>query len=239
MTAEAATDISRQRGFKVLMIGNSLTRDNDNTTSRHLQNLCDNSGITLRMQILAYGGECLETYANANTYRGRLARRLISSRDWDAIILQQETNHAIARGSSLTRAVKTLSAYAAKECPSARIILNCTWAYDKNVYAYGSRYSHQAQQWNMDRNYQNAGRAVGARVVYSGDAFDLYRRTVSRPVQLYAADKNHATHAGWFLNACCLYNEIFRRPCTRATYYGGQSAQTARMMKIIARRVQK
>lgn len=239
ITTFANTDISRKNGFKVLMIGNSLTKDSGNTTSRHLQNLCANSGITLRMEILAYGGECLETYANANTYRGQLARRMIRKKDWDVIVLQQETKHAIARGSSLTQAVRTISNYAAKNCPSARIVLNCTWAYDKTVTAYGHRYTHRDQQINMDRNYRNTGRATGAAVVYSGDAFDLYRNTVSRPVALYASDKNHATHAGWFLNACCLYNVLFRRPVTRADYYGGQSAHTAKMMKIMAKRVEK
>ena len=55
----------------VLMIGNSLTYYRTNSTIRCLQKLESKSGYNIRVSYVAYSNECLRTYANEKTSRGR------------------------------------------------------------------------------------------------------------------------------------------------------------------------
>ena len=226
VTAQAAT-----KKINILMIGNSLTytAKYSNSTIRCLKNLGANSNYTFNIRYIAYGGECLETYANTNTSRGKEAANLINSRTWDVVILQQETDHAIKQGNSLKKAAKTLATRIRKKSPKAKIIMNCTWAYDKKKLGY----THAQQQKRMNANYAAAAKEISAKVVYSGNAFDQYRKTKGA-LNLYRADKNHATEAGWYLNACCLQTGITEKTPYKIHYYDGLGKQNGLTMQKTA-----
>lgn len=225
--AEAST-----KELDILMIGNSLTYSSkhSNSSIRRVKTLGKKSGYDFNIEYLAYGGEKLETYANSNTKRGKKAKKLINSQTWDIVILQQETDSAFLKKDSFKKAAKTLAAEVKKKSPNARIILNCTWAYDKKMHGY----SHSEQQEMMNSNYKSVAEAINADVVYSGNAFDRYRKG-KKSLSLYKSDKNHASEAGCYLNACCLYTGITQKTPYKVGYYGRWGKTKAKVMQEAAR----
>lgn len=226
MPVQAATKLN------ILMIGNSLTYSSShkNSTIRRVKTLGEKSGYGFNIKYIAYGGEKLETYADSSTKRGKEAQNLINSQVWDIVILQQETDSAFLKGDSFESAAVTLGKIIRQKSPNARIILNCTWAYDKKK----SGYSHSEQQKKMNANYKRVGKAIDADVVYSGNAFDRYRKKTGA-LSLYQSDKNHATEAGCYLNACCLYAGITGKTPYKVGYYGRWGKTKAYVMQKAAR----
>ena len=209
--AQAATRLN------ILMIGNSLTYSgrHKNTTISKLRSLGSYSGYSFNIRYIAYGGEKLETYANSRKKRGREAENLINSQTWDIVVLQQETDSAFLRASSFENSAKILAGKIRRKSPRARIIMNCTWAYNKKKRGL----SHSVQQQRMNANYRKIASKIRADVIWSGNAFDNYRWGKG-PLSLYKSDKNHASEAGCYLNACCLYAGITRRSPYGIGYYG-------------------
>lgn len=220
--------------LNVLMIGNSLTYSPkskaDNKSIERLKSLGSYSGYNLKVKYIAYGGEKLSTYADSNKSRGKECAKLINSRVWDVVVLQEETDCAIKDVSSFKKAAEKLAKKIRAKSPKAKILLNCTWAYDKKMYGY----SHSEQQEKMNSNYKNVASTIGASVIYSGNAFDKYRSS-GGTCDLYLPDKNHATRAGCYLNACCLYLGITgKSPVGVKYHYPVGAAQGTFMQKIAA-----
>ena len=226
VTAQAKT----KKTLNVLMIGNSLTSCNGNTTMVHLKKMAGEIGYKLNLNYVAYGGERLETYANERNARGKAAARKIASKKWDIVVLQQETDSAFKRGRSLKTAVMTLAKKIGKKSPKAKIVLNCTWGYDFKK----SNLTHSQQQARMDSNYKYAAKAIDAEVAYTGDAFDSYKKWGGTKT-LYSIRKwNHASEAGWYLNALSLFSRIFEIPATDLSYNGKVGKAQAKLMKTVA-----
>lgn len=223
------TPAKTPRKMNVLMIGNSLTYSYNirynNSTTDHLKKLASKSGMSINIEYVVRDNETLENFADAKTQSGKKAEKAINSRKWDVIILQQQTGNAINKGKALKRAVKALKNKIIKKSPDSRLLLNCTWAYDKKKYGY----THAQQQKKMNANYKAVGKAIGADVSYSGKAFDYYRKNYGIN-DLYSRDKNHASSAGWYLNACCIYSMIYDRSPDVA-YYGGLGKKNAKALQ--------
>ena len=211
VTTQAATKVN------ILEIGNSLTYSSKhgNSTISKLKALGEKSGYNFNIKYIAYGGEKLATYADSNKSRGKECEKLINSQKWDIVVLQEETDRAIKDPSLFKNAAIKLAKKIRAKSPNARIILNCTWAYDKKMYGY----SHSEQQKKMNSNYKNVANAIKADIVYSGNAFDNYRK-VKGALPLYRSDKNHASAAGCYLNACCLYTAFTRKTPYKVNYFG-------------------
>ena len=226
------TSHAAAKTINVLMIGNSLTYSPkskaNNKSIERLKSLGSYSGYNLNVKYIAYGGEKLATYANSSKSRGKECEKLINSRVWDVVVLQEETDRAIKDPSLFKEAAKELAKKIKAKNPKAKILMNCTWAYDKKMYGY----SHAEQQKKMNANYKNTASAIGASVVYSGNAFDKYRSS-GGTYELYLSDKNHATREGCYLNACCLYLGITgKSPVGIKYHYPVGVAQGTFMQKI-------
>ena len=218
--------------LNILEIGNSLTYSSKhgNSSIRRVKTLGEKGGYSFNIKYIAYGGEKLETYADFSTKRGKEAKNLINSQTWDIVVLQQETDSAILKKDSFKKAAKTLAAEIREKSPNARILLNCTWAYDKKMYGY----SHSEQQKKMNSHYKSVAEAVKADVIYSGNAFDSYRK-IKEALSLYKSDKNHASEAGCYLNACCLYTAFTGKTPYKVGYYGRWGKAKAQVMQKAAR----
>lgn len=202
-TVQAKT--AGRKKINILMVGNSLTYSSKhkNNTISHLKTLGKRNGYSFTIKYVAHDGEHLRNYAWGKKKRRKELQNAINQKRWDVVVLQENTDDVIKKSPAFQKSVASIAAMIRKKSPKAKIILNCTWAYDKKKFGY----THRQQQTRMDEMYRKAGKAVKASVVYSGDAFDAYRKAKGRAC-LYRSDKNHPSNAGCYLNACCLYKGI-------------------------------
>jgi hypothetical protein len=228
--------ISKSQNVSVLLIGNSLVKRPGNNTISYLKNLAKKAGRSMYLDYVAYSNENLKNFSDVSTAHGRKAYRKIASRQWDYIILQENTDYAIAYGKDFLKACMTLASYIRTACPDAKIIYNCTWAYNKTVKIAGKKYTSSKQQKNMNANYRKVAAATGGIVCWTGNAFQQYRK-LKGAKNLYLADKNHATSYGWFLNAACMYSLIFGTSPSESSYNGGLNCTQVKKLKNIAGKV--
>lgn len=198
-------EAGRRKTFNILMIGNSLTFSSKHKqySITHLKNLGKYYGYSFNIRYVAHDGEHLKNYSGGKSKRKKEVLRAINSKKWDFVVLQENTDDVIRKNYKFKSSVLKIANWVRKKNSSTKIILNCTWAYDKKRYGY----SHAQQQKRMNEMYGMVGKCARATVVYTGDAFDAYRRTRGH-ANLYRPDKNHASNEGCYLNACCLYNTI-------------------------------
>ena len=227
---KTSTKEGKVETVNVLMIGNSLTR---NCPMSYLQNIAAEHGYKLHIEYVAYSAECLETYANAGKWRGQEVRAKIRSRDWDYIVLQQHTDRAFACYASTRNAIKKLDKYIKKHAKGAKVFLNCTWPYSYTRSYHGKSYSYSTQLEKLNSNYERYGRCIGAEVIYSGKAFNRYRKK-DGTYNLYRPDGNHATYAGYYLNACCIFAKLFGQSPYKTSYNAGLGKKQGYKMQEIA-----
>ena len=221
--------------MNILMVGNSLTYSakHHNVTIPYLMKLGTAGGYSLSVSRCAYDNEKLKIYAKASTRRGREVRNLIRKKKWDVIVLQENTDWAVARGGTFGKAAKKLASYIRKNCPGARILLDCTWPYDRNKRISWVWYSKKTQRKNMLANYKAVGKSINAEVVYTGKAFAAYEKT-KEARNLYRWDKNHLSYAGCYLHACCLYRAITGKSPAGLSYTGAMSRGVSKAMQKAA-----
>lgn len=63
-------------------------------------------------------------------------------------------------------------------------------------------------------------------MIFTGNAFNGYREKYDR-IRLYKWDGNHATNAGYYLNACCIYAKLFGKSPYKLNYYRGMEKKIA------------
>ena len=233
-----AARVPVRKQVNVLMIGNSLTyriHAHDNKTVPFLEQMARSEHIALHIEYVAYGSFTLEKYADEKSAAGKEVREKICSRAWDYVVLQQNTDRSVAREKSTLTAVKILHKYIWTHCISAKTVINSTWAYDKTMTLYKKKYTPQAQLQKINRTCQKAASAIGAKIVYSGNAFAAYKKT-SGAKNLYLPDKNHPSDYGGYLNACCLYAVLFRKSPVGCGCYCGIDQGTAMALQQAAAR---
>ncbi|MDO4323482.1 MAG: DUF4886 domain-containing protein [Lachnospiraceae bacterium] len=231
-----AQALPKNKKVSVLLIGNSMVKRSGNDTMKYLKGMAKNAGRNLYLDYVAYGNEKLYNYCNSKNSHGKAAQKKIAQKKWDYIILQENTDWAIAHGNTFLNASIKLCKYIEKKCPTAKILYNCTWAYDKTVWIQGKKYTHSTQQKNMNKKYLQAASATGGSVCWTGNAFDKYRK-VKKAKNLYVADKNHASKYGWYLNAASMYAMIFQTSPSECTYTGGLNCSHAKQLRKIAGQV--
>ena len=230
-------EIKADDTVRVLMVGNSLTYSaiyNDNSLNV-LKELAETGGHSLELSCVAYDGERLSSYADETSVKGKQVREKIKSNSWDYIIFQEYTDGAICLGYNTGASVRKLADFIRANCQTARILLNCTWAFD----GYGSsvnsidgiEYTYAEQKYNMQVNYETIAADVIADVIYSGKVFD---ELVQMGINPYQDDGNHPNENGVLANACCIYAKIFGTDPLESNYCGGVNLETAALIKKLA-----
>ena len=231
-----ASRVPVRKMINVLMIGNSLTyriNAHDNKTIPFLEEMARAEHIALHIEYVAYGSFTLEKYADEKSSAGKEVRAKIRSRAWDYVVLQQNTDRSVAKEKSTINAVKKLNEYIRWHCVSAKTVINSTWAYDKTKTLYKKKYTPQAQQQRINRTCQKAASAIGAKIVYSGNAFAAYKKTTGAK-DLFLPDKNHPSVYGGYLNACCLYAVLFKKSPVGSSCYCGIDQTAAKALQMAA-----
>ena len=128
--------------MNILSIGNSFSED----ATRYLSGVARSAGINLTTANLYIGGCSLYRhfqnmkndakvytlqYNGTSTGFSVSIKEALLNREWDVITLQQVSNQS-PRYSSFRPYLSELAAYCRELCPKARIVLQQTWAYEKD-----------------------------------------------------------------------------------------------------------
>ena len=126
--------------MKILSIGNSFSQD----AQRYLHRLAKNEGVDMKTVNLYIGGCPLrshylnildDTVAYEFQFNGEPTglkvsiRQALRSDSWDYVTLQQ-ASHESARFETYEPYLETVAAYVRKYCPTAKLLIHQTWAYE-------------------------------------------------------------------------------------------------------------
>ena len=224
----------------VLMIGNSLTRSRDglNTTVTHLKRLAAKQGVTLDVEVLAYGASDLQKYAEG--CYASAARRAITRKKWDYIVLQENQDVQIGSYSRYLNGARKLYRYIRKNAPKSKVCLNAVWGERKGGRFYGAYYNPRAQKNSIFRNTDKVSDSLGIsrrQIIYSGKAFWEYANLPDKGSRrnLYR-DREHGSNDGYYLNALCIAHRILPKPVSQIWYYGAAGKSEAKLMMRVVER---
>ena len=126
--------------MKILSIGNSFSQD----AQRYLHRLAKHQGVDMKTVNLYIGGCPLrshylnildDTAAYDFQFNGESTglkvsiRQVLRSDKWDYVTLQQ-ASHESARFETYEPYLETVAAYVRKYCPTAKLLIHQTWAYE-------------------------------------------------------------------------------------------------------------
>jgi len=126
--------------MKILSIGNSFSQD----AQRYLYRLAKREGVAMKTVNLYIGGCSLRTHylnmlddmeAYDFQFNGESTGLKVSIREalrscaWDYVTLQQASVYS-ARFETYAPYIEALAAYVKKYCPTAKILIHQTWAYE-------------------------------------------------------------------------------------------------------------
>ena len=174
--------------IRVLAVGNSFTQD----SFRYLQKIAEAGGVSLKAVNLYIGGCSLERHWNnivsgARDYvyevNGEPTDRMVSSNEilaeepWDYIITQQASHDSGMPETYEPFAVNVVDFFR-RQCPSAEVLLQETWAYERDsTHDRFPRYHCDQQEMyeKLRACYQNAAAKTGTRLIPSGDVIQTVR----------------------------------------------------------------
>ncbi|MBQ6239024.1 MAG: DUF4886 domain-containing protein [Firmicutes bacterium] len=174
--------------IRVLAVGNSFTQD----SFRYLHQIAAADGVDLKAVNLYIGGCSLERHWNnlvsgARDYvyevNGEPTERMVSSNEilaeepWDYIITQQASHDSGMPETYEPYVVNVVHAFREK-CPGAEVLLQETWAYERDsTHDRFPRYHCDQQEMyeKLRACYRNAAEKAETRLIPSGDVIQTLR----------------------------------------------------------------
>lgn len=171
--------------MNVLSIGNSFSED----ATRYLRDVAKHAGVNLTTVNICIGGcslyrhfQNIKNDAKAYTlqYNGTITgfsvslKEALLNREWDIITLQQVSNQS-PRFTTFQPYLNELAAYCRELCPKAKIVLQQTWAYEKDSkrLVEEMKYSAPDEMLNdIKASYTRAASEINAAgIIPSGEMF--------------------------------------------------------------------
>jgi len=222
---------------KVLFIGNSYTYTNSMPSM--LQSVAAAMGDTLIFDQSTPGGYTLQEHLS---YAPTIA--LISSQQWDIVVLQEQSEFPSFPPSQVDTQVYP---YAHKLDSIIHVNYSCTqtmfmmtWGHANGDPANCAYYpvicTYDGMQRRLRESYLQMTKDNNAIVAPVGAAWKLARDSFPS-IGLYQSDDSHPALAGSYLQACILYSSIFHKHTTGCTYLAGVSPADAAILQRIADKV--
>jgi hypothetical protein len=177
---------------QVLFIGNSLTAGND------LPKMVAELARAGKQRPLRYeretpGGRTLEKH-----WQDGKALALIQSRQWDFVVLQEQSQAPLLKRESMFEHGKKFDAEIRQR--GAKTILYMTWALQNKP----------EDQAALSKAYLDLSRELKAQIAPVGDAWQAALKADPK-LMLHSKDQKHPTPAGTYLAACVFYATIYEK----------------------------
>jgi len=223
---------------KVLFLGNSYTYVND--LPNLIKNLAEADGKILVYDQNTPGGYSFQGHSTNTTSLGK-----ISSKDWDFVILQDQSQKPSFPPSQVATDVypyaKVLvdSIYANNECTEALFFM--TWGRQNgdqdNCSSYAPLCTYEGMQGRLRESYLEMGVDNMASVSPVGIAWQKTREVTGDTINLYSSDESHPSIYGSYLAACVFYTSIFKSSPENNSFISTLSDTTAHLLQQIAYKV--
>lgn len=215
----------KSKHVKVLAIGNSFS--NDATTYLPQITKGATTPCTLTLGRASIGGCDLERHLrhvdlfeknqddpNGKPYvnNTKSLREMLTEEKWDYVTIQQVSTKSFKTETYYPHA-KKLHDYIKKYAPQAEVVIHQTWAYRGDEPRFGTTFCHsqQAMYQGLCESYSKIARELGCRLIRSGDAMELARRSpmwggvfpdpdFDRKTATYSSlpDQRRSLHVGFF-----------------------------------------
>lgn len=207
---------SETPSIHVLFIGNSLTFYHD--LPKMVAELAAAAGERpLRHESETPGGCTFEKH-----WQDGKAVAKIGSRQWDYVVLQDQSQAALVRKASMFEYGKKLAARARHQ--GAEPIFYMTWALE----------NRPQDQQTITQAYTQLAYELRAKLAPVGNAWQAARRANPR-LELYERDKKHPSATGTYLAACVIFATIYQHsPVGLPGAIGGLSDDAARPLQQTA-----
>lgn len=213
-----ALDLNSQTK-SILFIGNSYTYYNDGLPTM-LKNVANSMGDVLETEMNAPGGYTFQAHSVNST-----TLDLISSRAWDYVVLQEQSQRPSFPPSQVLTEVypyaKILSDSVHSNSNCTQLLFFMTWGYQNgdasNCPYYTPLCTYEGMQWRLRQSYVEMAETNNAWAVPCGMAVKSVR-TTNPEINLYAGDGSHPSIHGTYLAACTFYSSIYHKTPVGASY---------------------
>ena len=213
--------------FSFLFIGNSFTYRGTNINDTQnpevpldFKKIANNLGINVEIDSVCQGSHSLTKFANPEDEKGAIVESKLTTKQYDYVILQEQSTTPINNYSTFLSAVKKLKKRVNDTQTNCQTILYETWGTPYNVNndpkSYGATVG--AMEEKLRTAYKNAGEESGCQVNYVGKAF-TYTYENYNSINIYADDNRHQNGNGAYLSAACHVRSIFKLKVSTCTEY--------------------
>jgi len=204
--------------IEVLFIGNSHTYYNSGVpfqVGRFRER--DNLSYTPFIAESSFGGFSLTDHlGNSKTLEK------VNERDWEYIVLQENTFVAANDGQSTLEALKSFKELLGQK--STKIYLFMTWEYRGEPQMYEQ----------IKKTYEDGAIEAGAEIVRVGQVWREIMQDSMPNIDLYNGDGYHPGPQGTFLAAAMFYSKIYKKNPSDNPYKAGLETEVANYLKLQA-----
>lgn len=218
--------------YRILFIGNSFTYHN--SMPQYLfYPLCKKAGYSLTVDAITNSGHYLWEFASETDEYGARIREALSTKKYDAVVIQEQSGNPVSNPSSFYAAARKLAKLVKDH--GAELWYYQTWGYKEG---YSKLPTHGGTTENMEMKLRAAYTAIaeetGGKVVHAGVAMlDVHKNT---DINVYNDDGFHPSREGSMLVAYTMLAEIFGVDPRTIDYNGSLSEEVATQLKEAAYR---
>ena len=226
-TAKYRTRLRRTEAREILFVGNSHTYTND--LPGVFYQMAEAGGHKVDVYDLTEGSYSLKMYSNPEDGLGSVLTEALKGENWDFVILQENTNAAIA-----LNAKRDMYPYAREldgmiQKAGGQTVFLMTWAPKDGAGAF----SHEMVQTQLSLGYRTIAEELDALLIPGGEVFETARKQVES-LELWGEDGQHPSEEGTYLAACSAYALLFQESPAGNSFVGDLSETVAGNLQEIA-----
>jgi len=227
---EITAEVHEDAIINVLFIGNSFTYYNDLPTMVEDMGIAE--GKAIHVEQITYGGYQLIEYITLTSPAAQEVKSKLEERDWDYVVLQEQSKKPLDNLSEFLSSVDTLDALITSK--GAETILYSTWSYRDGTDKLATTGLSYTGFYNVLTNaYQQAATNTDSLIAPVGTAF--YNLTIDHPeINLLQDDDFHPLLSGSYVAACIFYAVIFDEADTQQYIPSGLSSTVATTLREYA-----
>ena len=178
---------------------------------------------------LTEGSYSLKMYSDPEDGLGSVLTEALKGENWDFVILQENTNAAIA-----LNAKRDMYPYAREldgmiQKAGGQTVFLMTWAPKDGAGAF----SHEMVQTQLSLGYRTIAEELDALLIPGGEVFETARKQVES-LELWGEDGQHPSEEGTYLAACSAYALLFQESPAGNSFVGDLSETVAGNLQEIA-----
>lgn len=196
---------SKNKTWNILFIGNSYTYYNDMPTALFAP-LAKSAGYKVSVTAITKGSYYLSEFANPEDEYGKKVQQALSKKDYDIIILQEQSNCAISDPGRFYDAVREFKAMT--EGKDTEIYLYATWGYEeghKKLSNFGTDTADM--EMKLRAAYTAIAEELDLQVCHVGAAVTYAKTNGTKG--LYNEDHTHPSLLGSNIAAWTIFSTVF------------------------------